>query len=119
VQIDRTGSSDALVARGHEALERRELATARAYFEAALEKERQNTHAMAGLAEVALAQRDAATAVAWAERAVALRRRRAPYRIILGDARALAGDLEGARQAWREALQIDRGSRDARRRLQE
>ena len=77
-----------------------------------------NPHAVAGLAELYLARRDAARARQYAEQAVGLRRNRAVYRVLLGDALALAGDAEGARREWRRALDIEPHNRAARERLQ-
>ena len=58
-------------------------------------------------------------AIPFIENAIRRRGRRAEYRVLLGDARRDAGDLEGARAAWRQALEIDPDDRTAHERLGE
>ena len=92
---------------------------ARAAYLRAVEVYDANPRAHAALAELALAERDPATALPHAERAASLRRRRAEYQILLGDARSAAGDNPGARRAWARALDMEPNNTDAQRRLGE
>jgi tetratricopeptide (TPR) repeat protein len=78
-----------------------------------------DNHAVAGMARVYIARGDVDNALRFARRAVAKRKRRAAYRVILGDAHMLAGDREAARLAYRQALFIDRDYVHARERLAE
>ncbi|MEM1418926.1 MAG: hypothetical protein AAGH15_28795, partial [Myxococcota bacterium] len=64
-------------------------------------------HPAAALAEAHLDAGSADTAVAWAERAVRLRRRRAAYRLLLARALDAAGDATGARRARAEAARAE------------
>jgi Flp pilus assembly protein TadD len=57
-------------------------------------------------------------AVTYAQRIVEKRRKRVPYRLLLGDALLMVGDAAGARKEWQAALQIDPRNRGARMRLQ-
>ena len=93
------------------------LAEAAAAFAQAAAVHDLNPHAHAGLARVALATGNASEAVAHAERAARLRRRRPEYQVLLGDARRAAGDAAGARRAYEQALELDPSHRDARDRL--
>ncbi|MFK7988353.1 MAG: tetratricopeptide repeat protein [Sandaracinaceae bacterium] len=79
---------------------------ARAAFERAL-TQGENPDAHEGLAQVALAQENAAEALRHAEEAVRLRRTRARYHRLLGDARRLGGDEPGARRAYERAVSLD------------
>lgn len=74
-------------------------------------------HAALGLAEILLHRHQPAEAVPLLELVVHRRPGRAEYRVDLGDARRDAGDLEGARAAWREALSVDPENADAHERL--
>lgn len=88
-------------------------------YRRALELDPRNHHAMLGLAEVLLRRGQPQQAIPLIEGAIRRRRSRAEYRVLLGDARRQAGDLEGAEVAWREALEIDPNHRAARQRLGE
>ena len=106
-----------LVSAGDRALAQGDTAAAEAYFQAALERDPRENHAMAGLAEANLARRDAANAIEWARKAVERRPRRASYQLLLGDALALGGQTAAARQAWQRAAELDSDS-PARARLE-
>jgi tetratricopeptide (TPR) repeat protein len=57
-------------------------------------------------------------AVQYAEQIVRKRPKRVSYRLLEGDAKRLAGDKLGAERAFREALQLEPGNREAKRRLE-
>lgn len=109
--------SDVFVREGREHERAGRLEEAIAAFTRAAEIHAHNPHAHAGLARTALAAGRPQEAIRHAERAVRLRRRRAEYHLLVGDARRAAGDAEGARRAYEEALERDPENRDARSRL--
>lgn len=109
--------SDALVRDGQLAEREGRWEAARVAYQQAFEVHEANPHAVAGLARERLTAGDAEGALAHAERAVQLRRRRASYRVLLGDARRMAGDIGGARRAYERALELDPEDAEARRRL--
>lgn len=109
--------SDRLVADALAAEQQGRWEVARVLYQEAFEVEPLNPHAVAGLARERLTAGDAEGALAHAERAVQLRRRRAAYRVLLGDARRMGGDVGGARRAYERALELDPEDRDARQRL--
>lgn len=76
-----------------------------------------NPHPVEALARLYLRTGNATGAVEWAGKLVALRRRRASFRVLLGDARRAAGNTAGAQSAYQEALEIDPNDADARQRL--
>jgi len=76
-----------------------------------------NPHPVEALARLYLRTGNATGAVEWATKLVALRRRRASFRVLLGDARRAAGDEAAARGAYEEALGLDPDDREARQRL--
>lgn len=91
---------------GRRHLRARRWDTAREVFGRAL-SQGENPDAHEGLAQVALAQENAAEALEHAEAAVRLRRTRARYHRLLGDARRLGGDEPGARRAYERAVSLD------------
>lgn len=109
--------SDALVRDGQLAEREGRWEAARVAYQQAFEVHEANPHAVAGLARERLTAGDAEGALEHAERAVQLRRRRASYRVLLGDARRMAGDIGGARRAYERALELDPEDAEARRRL--
>ncbi|GAB5544288.1 MAG: hypothetical protein SangKO_040480 [Sandaracinaceae bacterium] len=109
--------SDALVRDGQLAEREGRWEAARVAYQQAFEVHEANPHAVAGLARERLTAGDAEGALAHAERAVQLRRRRASYRVLLGDARRMGGDIGGARRAYERALELDPEDAEARRRL--
>jgi DNA-binding response OmpR family regulator len=110
--------SSRLVLEAQRMVQRRELPDAKAALERALELDPQNVRGFAALAEVHIAMGNGKAALEWAELAVKWRKRRAPYRVLLGDALRLTGDAAGARRAYQQALELDPKNRDARQRLQ-
>ncbi|HHH31614.1 MAG TPA: tetratricopeptide repeat protein, partial [Polyangiaceae bacterium] len=90
---------------------------ARRSFEVALEIHEPNPHAHAELARERMRAGDGAAAVQHAARAVALRRQRARYHVLLGDARRVAGEQNAARRAYEQALRLDPDNAAASRAL--
>jgi DNA-binding response OmpR family regulator len=105
-----TSEAERLIAAG-------DLARAEALLRRAIAEAPNNPHPVEALVRLHLARRDGAAAVPVAEKLVALRRRRASYRVLLGDARRLQGDEAGAQAAYREALELDPNDARARSRL--
>lgn len=110
-------SGDRLVVRANRILSAGDMRQAEVVYLEALEAEPRNPHALAGLARLHLARRAGRQALAYAERAVAVRPRRAAYRVVMGDALTQLGRRAEAQRAYREALRIDPRSREARARL--
>ena len=96
---------------------RGQMREAQVHYLAAIEIERRNARALAGLARVALAQRNGGQAVRWARRLVEARPRNAANHVLLGDAHRLAGNRSAARREWSRALELYPGLASARRRL--
>ncbi|MEZ4336696.1 MAG: hypothetical protein R3B82_08720 [Sandaracinaceae bacterium] len=109
--------SDALVEDGQRAEREGDWAAARTAYQAAIEIFDHNPHAHAGLARERLQMQDAETALFHAERAAALRRRRAEYQVLIGRAQRLAGNAAAARAAFDRALELDPNDREALRAL--
>ncbi|MCB9595601.1 MAG: hypothetical protein H6719_22965 [Sandaracinaceae bacterium] len=109
--------SDARVADGQAAEREGDWGAARAAYLAALAIYEPNPHANAGMARERLQMEDAETALTYAERAAALRRRRAEYQVLIGRAHRLAGDANAARAAFDRALELDPDDRAALRAL--
>ena len=82
-----------------------------------LQLEPREHHAMVGLAEILMARNAHAEAAELLRQAVRRRPRRAPYRVLLGDALAGSGDGAGARREWERALELAPNDARARRRL--
>ncbi|MCZ6806720.1 MAG: tetratricopeptide repeat protein [Deltaproteobacteria bacterium] len=110
-------ASDVLVHRALSLIRSGELDRAEATLDRAWELDAKNPQAMAGYATLYLRAKDGDRAVEWAQRAVAKRPRRAPYKVLLGDAFMLRGDVRRANKAWRKALAQDPDNRAARSRL--
>lgn len=110
-------ASDVLVRRALALIRGGELNRAEATLDRAWELDPKNPQAMAGYATLYITAKDGDRAVKWAERAVAKRPRRAPYRVLLGDALMLRGEVRRARKAWRKALGQDPDNRAAQSRL--
>ena len=110
-------SGDRLVVRANRILAAGDMRQAEVVYLEALEAEPRNPHALAGLARLHLARRAGRQALAYAERAVAVRPRRSAYRVVMGDALTQLGRRAEAQRAYREALRIDPRSREARARL--
>jgi hypothetical protein len=71
--------------------------------------------AMAGVVRVHLTRGDGAEAVRWAERLVAMQPNRSNNQLLVGDAYALSGKANEARQHWRQSAAY--GNAAARKRL--
>ena len=118
---DESGSprerSDGVVREAREAQRANRLAQAKRLYQEAIAIYDANPHAHAGLAQVAIDLGEATLAVEEAQRAARLRRRRASYQVLLGDAYRAAGQQGRATQAYRRALEISPNDRTARSRL--
>jgi len=93
------------------------LGLAQATLDRAWELDPKNPQAMAGYARLYLAEKNGDQAEKWARKAVRKRPKRAPYRVLYGDALMLQGKTGEARAAYRKALSIDPNNRTARARL--
>lgn len=110
-------SADELVDRGMANERVNAWDAARIAYEQAIAIEPNNPHALAGLARERIQAGDAESAIRFAERAVSTRRRRASYRVLLGDAHRLAGDTARAHTEYEAALEIDPENAEARARM--
>lgn len=108
---------DRLVVRANRVLAAGDMREAEVIYLRAIAIEPHNPHALAGLARLHIARRAGRQALTYAEQAVAVRPRRAAYRVVLGDALVLLGRRGDAQRAYREALQMDPHNREARARL--
>ena len=115
--VDARQASDELIRRAIELERGGDLDGAHAALRRAVETDPVNPHALIALAEERLAAGDAAEATRLAERAVQLRRRRAAYHIVLGDAYRLSGERRRATREWEAALELEPESSEAQRRL--
>lgn len=109
--------SDALVAEGRTAEQAGDWDAARAAYESAAAAHSANPHAAAGLARERLHANDGEAALVHALRAVSLRRRRASYHVLVGDAQTASGHSGAARRAYQRALELDENNSGARRAL--
>lgn len=91
--------------------------SAEALLRQLLDRTPEDLQIMSMLTQSLLAQRNGQEALSFAQQLVRKRPKRAVSRILLGDALQLTGDKSGAVAEWREALQLDTSSREARRRL--
>jgi len=94
-----------------------DLPGAEVLLRSALAKDPDDHHVMEVLVRVLISRGRGSEAVKYAEEIVHKRPKRANYRLIAGDAKLLAGDKIGAEREWREALALEPGNREARRRL--
>ncbi|MGF1469263.1 MAG: tetratricopeptide repeat protein [Sandaracinaceae bacterium] len=92
--------------------------TAERIYREILDREPTEHHAAVGLARLLMARGVYREAVDLLQVAVQRRRTRAAYRVLLGDALAGSGDIEGARQQYETALEIDPEDARAQRRLE-
>ena len=74
--------------------------------------------AMEVLARALIDQDRGPEAVTYARRIVEKRRKRVPYRLLLGDALLMVGDASGARREWQAAAALAPNSREVKQRLQ-
>jgi tetratricopeptide (TPR) repeat protein len=110
-------SADSLVREAEALVRQDQLARAAPLFERAFELDPDDNHVLIGMARVYISRGDGARAVELAEAGVRMRPRRVEYRIVLGDAHRLAGNVEEARAAWTRARQLEPSNRAARERL--
>ncbi|MFW6051408.1 MAG: hypothetical protein ACODAU_09550 [Myxococcota bacterium] len=106
--------SDRLALEAFRLVKSGELDAAEGTVERALALDPENPQAFASMAAYHVARGNTEQALEWARKAVKWRRRRAPYHVILGDALRLDGQDAAARRAYRKALQLDPGNREAR-----
>jgi tetratricopeptide (TPR) repeat protein len=111
----RSRRASQLVSQGHDLRKRRNFASARARYLAALDEFAGYPRALAGLAQLALAQGNTAEALRYAQLLVKARPGQAPYQLLLGDAYRDAGKLDEAQKAWHVAAR--QGSAQAKQRL--
>ncbi len=109
--------AEQLVLEGNAFRRSRSLDLARNAFTEAQRLDPSNRRAVAGLALVALAQGDAEIAVRWARQMVEAAPQTPSNYVLLGDALAAMNDREGARRAYRQALEMRPRDRSIRRRL--
>jgi len=88
-----------------------------ALLQRAMSIDSRNHRAAAHLARLSLEGGQVEDALRWSATAVQLRRRRAAYRVLHGDALAAAGEPLRARAEWEAALVLDEGNALARARL--
>lgn len=102
---------------GDEAADAGDHVRALQLYQQAIALDAHHPYAFAGAARACLALGRNDEAVRFAERAVANRRRRAVFRILLGDAVAATGDRARAEREWEEALALDPEDASAHARL--
>ncbi len=107
--------ASALVSQGHNLRKHRRYAQAKARYEAALALLPNYPRALAGLAQVAIAQNKGKDAVAYAQKLVQARPQRGNYQLLLGDAYKAANMPKEAQQAWQAAIRA--GNATAKTRL--
>ncbi|MFT3923715.1 MAG: tetratricopeptide repeat protein [Myxococcales bacterium] len=107
--------ASALVSQGHNFRKRKHYAQAKARYQAALSLLPGYPRALAGLAQLAIAQNRGKEAVGFAQKLVQARPGQGAYQLMLGDAYRSAGMMKEAQQAWQAAVRA--GSSDAKARL--
>lgn len=107
--------ASALVGQGHALRKKGQLSAAHARYLEALQQHHGYPRAYAGLTQIALAKRDGAEAVRFGKKLVKARPADARYRLLLGDAYKLSGNLSAAKREWTAAAK--KGSKTARERL--
>ncbi len=98
-------------------MRKRRRADARRAFEIVLQREPDNLDGLLGAALVAVTEHRHEVAVRHFQRVVQLRPDSATFNVYLGNAYLMADDRPRAEAAWRRALEIDPGQREARQRL--
>lgn len=107
--------ANALTRQGTALLRRKRTLLAKRRFEAALQEQPGHARALAGLIAIACEQHDRPAALLHAQTLAKAHPSWPTSHLLLGDARALAGDRTAAVLAWRTAARL--GSRPARDRL--
>jgi hypothetical protein len=110
--------NDQLISLARKALAEENAAQAEALARRALAKEAGDHHAMEVLARALIDQDRGPEAVAFARRIVDKRKKRVPYRLLLGDALLMVGDAAGARREWQAAAELEPNNREVKQRLQ-
>ncbi len=116
--VDPSRSARSLVAEGERLIRRDDFDAAGPLLERAYELDPDDNHVLAGLARVYVAQGDGPRAVEMAAAACRKRARRTSYRMLLGEANELAGDVEAARQAYGRVIAQEPNHPGALRRLE-
>ncbi len=106
--------ADKLVNEGHALRRKKKLAPARAKYRAALAAYPGYPRALAGLAQIAIQQRDGKAAVKLARQLVKLRPAQVSYQVLLGDAYKVAGKPALAKEAWKDAARKGNAAAKAR-----
>lgn len=114
---DPKAASDALVARARPAVLQGDLAAAEPILTRAIAIDESNPRPYEAFARLYLARRDGPAALAWIDKALKRRPKRAAYHVMRGDALKLGGDTSAARKAYEKALALDPRDRDARARV--
>ena len=120
-QIDEgtaSADTDQLVQLARKALSEENPTGAEAFARRALARSADDHHSMEVLARALVDQDRGAEAVSFARRIVEKRKKRVPYRLLLGDALLMIGDAAGARKEWQAAAEIEPDNREVRQRLQ-
>ncbi len=114
-RIRRIREADKLVTEGHHYWRRGRLGMAESFYLQALQVYPKYPRALVGMVRVHLQRRASGEALRSAKMLVRRKPQPSLYRLLLGDAYALDGDLVAARAEWRTASR--RGNRAARSRL--
>jgi hypothetical protein len=109
--------SAALLANARKALADDNASGAEALARRALAREPDDHHAMEVLARALIDQDRGPEAVVLARRIVEKRKKRVPYRLLLGDALLMTGDQAGARNEWQAAAALEPSNREVQQRL--
>lgn len=120
-EIDEATASaggEQLVALARKALSEENAVGAEALARRALAKDGDDHHAMEVLARALIDQDRGVEAVQFARRIVEKRKKRVPYRLLLGDALLMIGDAAGARKEWQAALELEPTNKEVKQRLQ-
>lgn len=112
-----SAGTDQLVALARKALAEENAAAAEGLARRALAKDSDDHHAMEVLARALIDLDRGPEAVQFARRVVEKRKKRVPYRLLLGDALLMVGDEAGARKEWQVAAALEPGNREVAQRL--
>lgn len=102
-------------ARGY--LRAKDPAAAEAVLRPLLEQNPEDHHIAELLVQALIDEKQGSEAAALAQRIIKKRPKRALYRVLLGDALRVAGQITAAQAAWREALELEPDNKEAQRRL--
>jgi predicted negative regulator of RcsB-dependent stress response len=114
---EQDGGAREMLARAIRQLKNGDLDQAEALFRAILKQEPDEHHAMEGLVTILIKRGKGKEALPFCERMVKKRPRRAAYRVLFGDALAMAGNSRAAKEQYNEALRYSPDDKDAKRRL--